>query len=352
LTAAEQRQLANRETADPKAYELLLKSRYLRREGRTEDRKHAVELLHEAIVADPKYALAYADLSDLYGSLVNSNVLDQKEFIPRSEAAALKALELNNDLAEAHLAMANVKTHHWDWTAAEQEYRRAIELKPGLSGAHDAYASFLMIHGRGEQALIEAKRAKELDPVSTGSNVAVVYALVLSHQLDQALADVKRIVELNPGNAWAESVLAQTYEDSGQYWESLAAYQASIRLGDQSPDAQICLGTAYAKVGQPEKTRAILKQLRRGKEYVSPLGLAILHVALREYGQALALLEQAYAAHDQQMIWIGIESIGEGVFAKVAADPRFVDLMQRMNLNPPGNALCLTANRIVTGGWR
>jgi eukaryotic-like serine/threonine-protein kinase len=335
LTTAEERQLAKRQTADPKAYELLLKSRYLRREGGTEDRKHAIELLQEAIVADPKYALAYADLSDLYGSLVNNNVLDQKEFTPRSEAAALKALALNNDLAEAHLAMATVKTYHWDWAAAEREYKRAIDLNPSLTGAHDAYASFLMIQGKGEQALIEARRAKELDPVSTGSNVAVVYALLLSHQTDEALAHMKRIVELNPGSARAQSVLAQTYGERGQYRESLASYQASIRLGDVSPDAQIALGTAYAKVGQPEKTRAILRQLRRGKEYVSPLGLAVLHVALHEYEPALALLELAYSIHDQQLIWIGIESIGEGDFARVASDPRFVDLMQRMDLNPP-----------------
>jgi serine/threonine-protein kinase len=335
LTPVEQEQLARQETVNLKAYELLLKSRYLRRQGSTENRKQAIELLQEAIVADPKYSLAYADLSVLYGGLVNNNVLDQREFLPKSEAAAMKALELDDRLAEAHLALANVKTHQWDWAAAEQEFKRAIELNPSLSGAHGDYAFFLMIHGRGEEALIEANRAKELDPVSTGSNVVVVFALILSHRTDQALTAVKRLIELDPGNPGVQTVLGQTYEDIGRHRESLAAYQAAVRLGDQSPDAQIVLGTAYAKTGEPEKTRQILKQLRRGKEYISPTGFAILHVALGEYERALALLEQAYSEHDQQLIWIGIESMGEGDFAPLASNPRFVNLLRRMKLNPP-----------------
>jgi serine/threonine protein kinase/TolB-like protein/Tfp pilus assembly protein PilF len=335
LTPVEQQQLARRETANPKAYELLLKSRHLRTEGGTEKRKQAIDVLQQAIVADPKYSLAYADLSGLYSGLVNNNVLDQKEFMPKSEAASLKALELDDDLAEAHLAMARVKTDQWNWVAAEQEFQRAIQLNPGLSAAHMGYTFFLMIHGRAEEALAEANWAKELDPVSTGPNIVVVYALILSHQPDQALAAAKRLIELDPGSPQVQTVLGQTYEDRGQYRESLAAFQEAVRLGDQSPDAQIALGTAHAKVGELEKTREFVKQLRRKKEYVSPVGLAILHVALREYEQAFALLEQAYCVHDQQLIWIGIESIGEGDFAPVASDPRFVNLMRRLNLKPP-----------------
>jgi len=149
------------------------------------------------------------------------------------------------------------------------------------------------------------------------------------------LAAAKRLIELDPGSPQVQTVLGQTYEDRGEYRESLAAFREAVRLGDQSPDAQIAVGTAHAKVGELEKTREILKQLRRGKEYVSPVGLATIHVALREYEQAFALLEQAYSAHDEQLIWIGIESIGEGDFAPVASDPRFVNLMRRLNLNPP-----------------
>jgi eukaryotic-like serine/threonine-protein kinase len=333
LSANEQRQLSSHETADPRAYDLLLKSRYLWREGGTENCKAGIDLIQQAIVVDPTYALAYADLSGAYINLVNNNVLDQKEYIPRAAAAALKALELNNNLAEAHLAMANVRTHSWDWAAAEQEFKRAIELNPNLSGAHLGYAFFLIIHRRGEEALIEANRARDLDPVSTGPNAVVVFALIMSGHYDQALTGAKRILELDPG-PFAQTVLGMTYEDRGQYPESLVAFQEAIRLGDQSPDAQLSLGTAYAKVGQPEKTRAILKQLKRAKE-VSPTALAVLHVALREDQKAFELLEQAYAAHDQQLIWIGIESMGEGSFARIASDPRFVDLLQRINLTPP-----------------
>lgn len=334
LTPVEQQQLARGETVNPQAYELVLLGRFYRNKGMTEDRKKAVEHFQKAIAADPTYALAYAELSITYSSLVNENILDPKVFTPKAEDAARKALDSSESLAEAHLAMATIKTDAWDWSAAEREFKRAIELNPSLSRAHIKYTFFLIIQGRGEQALAEANRARELDPISSGANSAVVYGLILTRHYDQALEAVKRMLELDPSNPNVHTLLGQTYEAKGLYLETVAAYQEAIRLGDRSPDAQIALGAIYAKAGQLEKTRAILKQLEKGKEYVSPLGFAILHVALGELEQAFVLLEQAYAAHDQQLIWLGVEGSGEGVFAPLSSDPRFAKLMRRVGLTP------------------
>jgi TolB-like protein/DNA-binding winged helix-turn-helix (wHTH) protein/Tfp pilus assembly protein PilF len=332
LTPVQQEQLAKPETVSPVAYELLLKGRFYLGKG-TESEKKAIEYFNQAIAVDPHYALAYAELSFIYGSLVNSNVLDQKEFIPKAEMAARKALELDGDLAAAHEAMAYVNLHAWDWAAAEREYKRAIELNPNLAGAHSGYAFYLDIQGRSDEAIAEMKRARELNPLGRDAKGAAVYELAMARQYDQALEAAKKLVELDRSNPHRHELLGSNYAWLGQYAEAIASFKEAIKLGDDTPDTQIALGKAYAKIGEHEKARAILKQLEAGKEYVSPVGLAILHAALGEREQALALLERAYSAHDQQLIWLGIESRSEGgSFAALRSDPRFQDLMRRIGL--------------------
>jgi TolB-like protein/DNA-binding winged helix-turn-helix (wHTH) protein/lipopolysaccharide biosynthesis regulator YciM len=329
LTSGEQQQLARRESADPVAYELLLKGRFYSNKA-TESQKKAIEYFNQAIAVDPTYALAYADLSFIYSNLVNSNVLDPKEFMPKAEMAARKALELDGSLAEAHLAMADINTDAWDWAAAEQEYKRAIELNPNLAAAHRSYAFYLNIQGRREQAIPEMKRARELDPLAGGANVAAVYELALARQNDQATEAAKKLLELDQSNPNLHTLLGVTYARKGQYREAITAYQEAIKLGDDSQDTQIYLGVAYVKTGEREKTRAILKRLETGKEYVSPMGLAMLHVTLGEREQAFTLLERAYSAHDQQLIWLGVER----GFDPLRSDPHFKDLMRRVGLTP------------------
>lgn len=332
LTASEQNQLVRRETVNPQAYELLLKGRFYWNKGGTENRKKAVDYYRQAIVADSTYALAYAELSIAYSDLVNNVLVDPKEFSLKAEDAAHKALELDDNLTEAQLAMARIRENAWDWAEAEREHKRAIELNPHLSRAHIAYAFYLIIQGRHEQALAEAKRARELDPLSLNTNTVVVYGLLLMRQNDEAVEAAKKMLELSQSNPNVYTVLAQTYMARGQYREAIAACQQAIKLGDDSPDAQISLGGAYAKVGEPEKTRTTLKRLENGKEYVSPMNLAILHIALGEREQALALLERAYSAHDQQLIWLGVEAEGEGSFAPLRDDPHFQELLRRIGL--------------------
>ena len=327
LTASEQRQLSKRETIDPVAYELLLKGRFYANKGGTDNRKRAVEYFKQAIDVDPAYALAYASLSSEYSQLINITVLDPTEFIPKAEMAARKAVDLDENLAEAHLAMADVNLYAWEWAAAEREHKRAIELNPNLARAHRRYMFYLIIHQRNGEALAEGRRARELDPLSS-VHTAPVYELLLTRQFDPAIETAKKLLEADQNNSDLHTLVGFVYARTGKYPEAIAAYQEGIRLGDDSTDAQTYLAEAYAKAGESKEARAILKQLKEGKEYVSPTGLAIIHTALGEKDKAFALLERAYSVHDQQLIWLGIE----GGYASLRLDPRFQDLMRRIGL--------------------
>jgi len=330
LTAGVQQQLAKPETVNLQAYELLLKGRFTWGKGGTANRKTALEYYQQAIAVDPAYAHAYAELSGGYNSLITNNELEPKEFTPKAEAAARKALESDENLAEAHLAMAWVKLSAWDWAAAEREIKRAIELNPNLVGAHRTYAIYLRIHGKREEAVAQLNRVRELDPLSLSANQAVLVALSIFRQNEQALEVAQKILELDKSNPDAHTRVGQFYTRLGRYREAIAAYQEAIKLGDESPDAQILLGFAYAKAGEREKARAILQRFETGKEYCSPVGLAILHLGLGERDQAFASLEAAYAAHDQQLMWLR----GEWVFDQLHSDPRFEALSRRIGLSP------------------
>jgi len=330
LTNTEQQQLAQRETANPQAYEPVLKGRFYSDKGGTEDRKKGIEYYHQAIAIDPNYALAYAYLSISYQVLINNSILDPKEYLPKAEAAARKALELDEGLAEAHWALAQIKRHVWDWAAAEREYKRAIELKSNFARAYISYANYLSLVGQHDQAIAEIKRARELDPLSTVVNTHVGYRLFFARRYDEAIEALKQTLELDQTNPLTHTVLGYTYAEKGMYREAIAAYQEAIKLGGDGPSTQIYMGAAYAKAGERERAQAILKQLETSKEYVSPGELAILYVALGEREQAFTSLEKAYAAHDLQLQYLGVDP----AFDSLRSDPRFADLLRRVGLAP------------------
>jgi TolB-like protein/DNA-binding winged helix-turn-helix (wHTH) protein/Tfp pilus assembly protein PilF len=327
LTAGEQRQLTKRDTISPVAYELLLKGRFYANKGGTDNQKRSIEYFKQAIEVDSAYALAYASLSLAYSALININGLDPREFIPKAEMAARKAVDLDENLAEAHLAMADVNSYAWEWAAAEREHKRALELNPNLAPAHRHYMFYLIIHGRDDEAFAEGRRARELDPLSLVAT-APVYELLLAGQMDQAIEAAKNLLAADGSNPDLHTLVGYVYARKGQYAEAIAAYEKGIRLGDDSTDAQIYLGEAYAKARETEKARAILKQLEEGNGYVSPSALAIICAALGEKEKAFALLDRAYSVHDQQLIWLGID----GGYVNLRSDPRFQDLMHRLGL--------------------
>jgi TolB-like protein/lipoprotein NlpI len=328
LTSADQQQFAKRETTNPQAYELLLKGRYVGAKGRTEDAKKAIEYFQQAIAIDPKYALAYAELSIWYEGLVGDSTLDPKEGLPKAEAAARQALDLDGSLAEAHLALANLKRSAWDWPGAEREFQRAIALNPNLAGARHGYAVYLSIKGRHEQAGAEMKHARELDPLSLIVNLGVGVRLYFARQYDNAIEAFKKTLEMNQDFAPAHIFLGYAYAAKGMYPEAIAAYQQFIKLSGDDSSIQISLGAAYAKSGQREKAHTILQRLQTTTEYVSPAELAVLFGALGENEHAFASLEKAYTAHDLQLQYLSVDP----AFDPLRSAPRFAELMRRLGL--------------------
>lgn len=204
LNGVQQRQLAKRETTNPAAYELVLKARFYWNKGGTENRKRAVEFLNQAIAVDPNYALAHAELSTRYGNLVAYDILEPKEYLPKAEAAAQKALELDANLAEAHLALANLKRDAWKWLEAEQAYRRAIELNPNLARARSGFAGYLSDVGRHDESIAEIKRAGEPDPLSLPINTTVGYNFItpaVTERQSNLLKKRSNLTKITPAQA-------------------------------------------------------------------------------------------------------------------------------------------------------
>lgn len=330
LTAGEQQQLVKRESVNPQAYEMLLKGRFYWRKQGLENQRKAVEYYQQAISIDPTYALAYAELSAGYSVLYGSGIIDPKEFRPKAEAAAYKALELDESLADAHYALATLKQYAWEWAAAEREYQRALELNPNLAEAHHSYSFSLLAWGRYDEAIAEAKRSRELDPLSLGRSAHIAFCLTAARRYDEAIEFSRKTLEMDQNFAAAHRALAGAYAGKGMYREAIAESQQAIKLGGDTPTDQIYLGALYAKAGERRKAQEMLKRLQTSKEYVSPAELVVLYAALGEREQAFASLEKAYAAHDLQLQYLGADSS----FDSLRSDPRFTDLMRRVGLLP------------------
>ncbi len=328
LTPGQQQVHATRDSVKPEAYELLLKGYWHRSRGSAEDRRKAGEYFNLAVRVDPEYALAYAELSDIYRSLVDSSLLDPKEYSPKGKAAAQRAIELDESLAEGHYALANLQTDAWEWEEAEREYKRAIEANPNLALAHRWYSTYLKFMGRHEQALDEIKRAKELDPLSPGLNATVGHTYYFARRYNEAIEALKTTREMNQGYPYTHLFLGFTYAAKGMYREAIAAYQDAIRLGLDTPNTQIFLGAVYAQSGDRARAEAILKRLRTSKAHISAGQLAVLYAALGEREQAFTSLKKAYEARDLHLKNLGV-SPG---YDSMRSDPRFQDLLRRVGL--------------------
>jgi serine/threonine-protein kinase len=328
LSGSQEQQLSKPGTADPQAYELVLKGRFYDNKGGTENRKRANEYFQQAVSVDPNYALAYAELADSYSGIAASSEVDQKEYLSKAEVAARKALELDENLPDAHISLGFLNLHAWKWAAAEQEYERAIELNPNLPHAHGSYAAFLSRMCRHDEAIAEAMRARELDPLSLSANRILGYRLYHARRYDEAIEVFKKIIEMDPNYDSAYVLMAYAYTAKGQFKEAINAYQEAIRLGDKSTSVQVYLGEAYVGNGEREKAQTILKQLQTTKEYVSPGELAVLYGALGDKDAAFASLEKAYNEHDLQLQFLKVDPS----YDRLRDDPRFADLIRRVGL--------------------
>ena len=327
LTGAQEQQLAKQATQNPEAYRLYLNGLFYLRKGNNENSRKALDYFNQAVALDPKFALAYASIPAPYLNLTASGA-DPKELLAKARAAAQKALELDDSLAEAHNGLARIKMFEWDWSGAESEYKRAIELNPNLAAAHNGYATYLSRMEKTPEALAEIKRAQELDPlrINTKTNEGII--LYFARRYDEAIQVFQNVIKIQPDYAQSHVYLGYTYAMKGQYAEAIAAYQKKISLDGETPSELCYLGYAYAKSGKRDEALAILNKLKTTKDHVSPAELAILYVGLGDKEAALESLERAYREHDLQMQYLKVDPH----YDALRSEARFQDLMRRVGL--------------------
>jgi TolB-like protein/DNA-binding winged helix-turn-helix (wHTH) protein/Flp pilus assembly protein TadD len=319
---------AARGSVDPDAYDAYLKGRFFWNRRLPPDFAKAVEYFQRAIERDPSYAPAYSGLSDAY-RMSGLQVLPPRECMPKAEAAARKALALDDTLAEAHASLAGVLyRYQWDWEGAEREFQRSLELDPNYAEGHRAYAIYLLTVRRNEEAVAEARRARELSPLSPVINVELGGTLVRSGRYDEAIEQVHRVLEMDPKFARAYMTLAAAYEGQGDRPRAVAALEKAASLSGRAVGGA-WLGYFYGVSGRRREALAILAALaeRSRKQYVSPQHLAIVHLGLGHDDEAFALLEKAYEERAFEVL--GFSGL---LYDRLSGEPRFQDLLRRMRL--------------------
>ncbi len=335
LTPQEQARLMSARPVNPEAHELYLKGRYYWNKRTPETLKKSFEYFQQAIEKDPSYALAYAGLADAYLMLGAGEyaVLPPKEAFPKGESAAMKALELDSTLAEAHSTLGYSKdVFDWDWQGAEREFKQAIEFNPNYANAHHWYAGHLTQMGRHAEAIAEARKAESLDPLSLiiSADVAME-ALAPAGMYDQAMQQCRKTLEMDPNFAVAHACLSRSYEHKGMHKEAIAEIQNAVNLSGGSLVWVAALGRAYALAGRRDEAIKILNELkaRSKREFVPPAGFVGIYAALGDKDQAFAWLEKAYQERSDI-----IPALKLPVFDPLRSDPRFQDLLRRVRLPP------------------
>jgi TolB-like protein/DNA-binding winged helix-turn-helix (wHTH) protein/Tfp pilus assembly protein PilF len=332
LSGDEKRLLTRHHTENAEAYHLYLKGKLFYNQFTEESGQKALECYDKALAIDPNYALAYVGKADLYAAY-SGQFMPPLEAMPKAKEAARKALELDEQLAEAHGAMAVIiEWGDWDWAGAEKEYKRTIELNPNDDLAYQRYSIFLAQRKRFDEAFAQLKRARELDPLSLIITYHMGYVAYLARQYDRAIEGFKEALVLNPNYDWGHRGLGVALRQKGDYEAALTELQRAVELNRS--DRQLSeLGHAYAVAGRRSEALKIVEELeaRRTKQrYGSPVRIARVYAGLGEKDRAFALLNQAYEDHSDHLLVLGVDPS----FDHLRNDPRFVGLLRRVNLEP------------------
>jgi len=332
LLGGEKAKLVKRHTKDIDAYNLYLKGRFFWNKRTQEGYQKSLEYFQRAIERDPSYALAYAGTADCYDLLGWYDYLPPEEAFPRAKAAAEKALEVDETLAEANASLGWISANYdWDWLAAESKYKRAIELNPSYATVHQWYAEYLSYMGRHDESIAEAKRAQELDPLSIIINNDLGQVLYYARQYDRAIEQLQKVLELDPDFIIAHFFLAFLYAQKAMYEEAIAEVQKAMNLsggGDLLMVAQ--LGTIYSSSGRRDEAKKVLDELYQlsKQRYVSPFYIALIYVGLRQKNQAFEWLEKAYEERDHWLETLKVHPMLDSL----RSDPRFTKLLKKMRL--------------------
>jgi DNA-binding winged helix-turn-helix (wHTH) protein/TolB-like protein/Tfp pilus assembly protein PilF len=314
------------------AYRLYLKGRNAWNKRTGDELLQAIDFFNQAIAIDPNYGAAYAGLADCYNMLVVYGRLQPKEGFPKAKEAAAKALEIDENSAEAHSSMAFIK-FRWDWdrTATERGFQAAIKLKPAYAPAHQWYSSYLVAVERFDEAIAEAKRTEELEPLSFVASSHLGWIYYLSGDHDNAIKQCRKILELDPSSFPARRYLGLAYEAKGMYAEAIAEFQTGVKLSG-SPLMLALLGHAYAVAGKKTEAQQVLDDLQQlqAQRYVSPYTVAAIYAGLGDQERAFEWLQKAVEGRD---IWLMNLKV-DPVFAKLRSQRQFTDILARIRLRP------------------
>ncbi len=331
LTGEDEKRVSKRFTEDAEAYQLYLRGRFYWSKRTEEGLNKGIEYFKQAIEKDPGYAQAYAGMADCYAILVELEGSSPKEIYPNVKAAAQKAIELDDSLAEAHTSLAAAYEYEWDWPKAEEQYRRAIEMNPNYATAHHWYAAYLISRLRSDEAIREMKQAQELDPLSLIINTSLGRVLYGARQYDRAIEQLKKTIDMDSNFAEAHFQIAMVYEQKRMYAEALAEYQKAIELY-QDPTMIAWSGRIYALTGRRTDAERVLAQLNElsKQKYISPYPLATVYAALGEKDKVFEYLEKVYDERSYYVVFLNIDSIFDGL----RSDARFQDLLRRIRIAP------------------
>jgi len=330
LTQQERAHLARARRVLPEAHEAYLKGRYFWNLRSIEGLERGIALFNQAVEHDPTYAPAYSGLADCYNILADRNHLPPAEAFPMAKAAALKALELDENLAEAHSSLAYaLACREWDWAAADREYRRAIDLDKGYPTAHQWYGILLACLERFDEAIEHGREAVRLDPLSRILYTTVGDTYYYARRFDEAIAMYRKTIDFDPSFPLVRFDLGRSLEQSGRYDEALAEYGHGFRLMGGDPGTSPAMACTYGFSGRHDEARAILMALieRSRTTYVPPYSIASIHASLAEVDAAMEWLEKAYTVRDRAMIYLQVNPR----FDVLRPNPQFRDLVQRMN---------------------
>ena len=335
LSRGEAKRLRKRYTDDAQAYQLYLRGRYCSEKRTIEGLQKAIEYFNQATGNDPYYALAYTGLADAYTLLGSGTygAMPSKNARARATEMAVKAIEMDSTLAEAHTSLAFVRFRFdWAWEDAEREFKRALELNPRYVRAHHWYALFLAAMGRQDEALEQIKRARKLDPLSLIVSVAEGRILHFARRFDDAIEQFRKIVELDPSFIPAHCDLGASCEEGGMLHQALAEFETCVDLSRSGTLYVAAVAEVHARLGNSDEALKILSQLQASSEkYVSPHSVAFIYASLGELDQAFSWQEKAYEERDASLVWVKVAAESDSL----RADKRFADLVRRMNF--PGS---------------
>lgn len=333
VTPEEETHLKRSPLVNPEAYSLYLKGRFFWNKRTRESLRKAVEYFERAIIKDPNYALAYAGIADAYISMGDYYILSPKEAYLEAKTAAIKALEIDDTLAEAYTSLAYIKHYlDLDWLGVEEGFKRAISINPNYSTAHAWYSNILNNLGRLNEAMAEAKRAQELDPLSPPIITGVGVNFYFARNYNKAIEQCKRALEVDSNFPWAHSVLGDTYIQKSLYKEAISEKRLALNFSGGSPEYLAELAYAYGFYGMREEAQKILIELKEleKKEYVPVCEVVFAYISIDEREEALKALE--LAVERMELSWELLNIKVDPLFDSLRSEPRFMDLLNKLGL--------------------